>query len=105
MEKLLLLTCGIYNLTFAVFHLFFWKMFQWDQDLTGNSKANRAIIQIRNIQMIYILALVGILYIVYSDQLCETKIGIFFMIGLLWFWIGRTIEQFIFFGVNSRIEK
>lgn len=45
----------------------------------------------------------GFIYIVYPEQLMETKIGFVLLIGFLGFWIGRTVEQFIFFKVKSKM--
>lgn len=99
----LLYLCGIYNLAFAVFHISFWKIFKWKDDLKKISIGNRAIIQILNIRLIYIFLLMAFVYIFYPDQLIETKMGFVLLIGFLVFWIGRTIEQFIFLRVKSKM--
>jgi len=93
--------CGFYNLAFAIFHCSFWKLFKWKEDLKRNSIGNRAIIQILNVRLIYIFLLMAFLYFFYPNQLMETKIGFILLIGFLGFWIGRTIEQFIFLRVKS----
>ena len=104
MDKTLLLhLCGIYNLAFAIFHISFWKIFKWNEDLKRNSVGNRAIIQILNIRLIYIFLLMAFIYFFYPDQLIETKIGFVLLIGFLGFWIGRTVEQFIFLRVKSKM--
>lgn len=99
----LLYLCGIYNLAFAVFHISFWKIFKWNEDLKEISIGNRAIIQILNIRLIYIFLLMAFVYLFYPDQLMETKIGFVLLIGCLGFWMGRTIEQFIFLRVKSKM--
>lgn len=99
----LLFLCGIYNLAFAVFHILFWKIFKWNEDLRRNSVGNRAIIQILNIRLIYIFLLMSLIYFFYPDQLLETKIGFVLLIGFSGFWIGRTIEQFIFLRIKSKM--
>ena len=99
----LLYICGIYNLSFAVFHMYFWKIFRWNEDLKGNSMANRAIIQILNIRLIYVFLLMAFIYLLYPEQLTETKVGLVLLIGFLGFWTGRFIEQFIFLRVKSKM--
>ena len=99
----LLYICGFYNLTFAVFHLYFWKIFRWKEDLKENSIANRAIIQILNIRLIYVFLLMAFIYFFYTNQLVTTEIGFVLLIGFLGFWTGRLIEQFIFLRVKSRM--
>jgi hypothetical protein len=93
--------CGGYNLAFAVFHIFFWKIFNWKEDLKRVSIANRAIIQILNLRLIYFFLLMAIIYFFYTDELMNTSLGFSLLIGFLFFWIGRTIEQFIFLRIKS----
>ena len=99
----LLYICGFFNLTFAVFHLYFWKIFRWKEDLKENSIANRAIIQILNIRLIYVFLLMAFIYFFYTNQLVTTEIGFVLLIGFLGFWTGRLIEQFIFLRVKPRM--
>lgn len=100
-KTLLLYICGLYNLSFAVFHIYFWKIFRWKEDLKSNSIANRAIIQILNIRLIYVFLLMAFIYFFSPDQLVTTKIGLVLLIGFLGFWTGRFIEQLIFLRVKS----
>ena len=102
-RTILLDLCGIYNLAFAIFHLFFWKLFKWKEDFRKNSVGNRAIIQILNIRLIYIFLLMAFIYFVYPQQLMETELGLVLLIGFLGFWVGRTIEQFIFLRIKSKM--
>ncbi|MDD5362423.1 MAG: hypothetical protein PHN88_09845 [Ignavibacteria bacterium] len=102
MDKLLLLKiCGIYNLAFAVFHIMFWKIFNWKDDLAKLRAGNRAVMQILNIRLIYVFLLMAFVYLFYSSQLAETPLGFVLLIGFLGFWVGRTIEQFIFLRIKS----
>jgi hypothetical protein len=78
-------------------------MFKWNEELKRNSLANRAVIQILNIRLIYILLLMAFIYFFYTEELISTKIGFVLLIGFLGFWIGRTIEQFIFLRVKSKM--
>lgn len=101
MKTYFLYACGIYNLAFAIFHIFFWKLFNWKKDLQKNSPANRVIIQILNLRLIYIFLLMAALYLFFSLQLIDGRLGLALLIGFFGFWIGRTLEQFIFLRVKS----
>ncbi|HEX2936678.1 MAG TPA: hypothetical protein VHO72_15085 [Bacteroidales bacterium] len=103
MIRTLLLVCGFYNLVFAGFHIMFWKFFKWKEDLQKNSAGNRAIMQILNIRLIYIFLLIGFIYLLLPEQLIETSLGRVLQIGILGFWVGRTIEQFIFLRIKSKM--
>lgn len=98
-----LYTCGFYNLAIAVFHIAFWKIFKWPGDLRNTTSANRAIIQILNIRLIYMFLLMTVLYLFFQDELLNSSIGKVLLIGFAGFWIGRTIEQFIFLRVKSKM--
>ncbi len=88
--------CGIYSLGFAIFHLYFWKIFDWKNDLIHLQPHNRAIMQIANIRLIYFFLFVSAVCLIFPKELISTKLGNFFLAGMSLFWIGRTVEQFIF---------
>jgi hypothetical protein len=102
-KTILLALCGVYNLAFAIFHIYFWKLFKWKEDFRKNSVGNRAIVQILNIRLIYIFLLMAFIYFTYPQQLIDTELGLVLLIGFLGFWVGRTIEQFIFLRVKSKM--
>jgi hypothetical protein len=43
------------------------------------------------------------IYFAYPHQLIETELGTALLIGFLLFWVGRTIEQFIFLRIKSKM--
>lgn len=99
--KTIIFICGLYNIAFALFHLGFWKMFQWNTDLKKLSFANKGIMQILNIQLCYYFILTAIICFVFPTELLTTKFGNWFLIGSSTFWLIRTIQQFIFLRVNN----
>lgn len=101
MEKIIRYGCGFYAVGFAIFHLFFWKIFNWKKDLKSLTLANRAIIQIANLRLIYFFLFVASICFVFPQELVASKLGNWFMIGISLFCLGRTIEQFIFLWINN----
>jgi hypothetical protein len=95
--------CGVFSLGFAVFHTFFWKIFDWKNDLRNNSIANRAIIQIANLCLIYLFLFIAFVCFAFANELLNTKLGNAFLIGISIFWFLRTVEQFIFLPYNHRL--
>ncbi|MEP7323051.1 MAG: hypothetical protein ABI761_14095 [Saprospiraceae bacterium] len=91
---------GFYCIGLSVFHILFWRLFDWKRDLKKVSLANRAILQIANIQLIYFFLLVASICFVFTDELYQTALGKFFMLGMSMFWLVRTIQQFIFLRIN-----
>ncbi|GGP03811.1 hypothetical protein GCM10010992_13630 [Cloacibacterium rupense] len=100
METTIIL-CGIYNLLFGVFHLFFWKFFGWKKELKNVSKVNSGIMQILNIQIIIFFFIVGFICLKYSQEILQTKLGFAFLVGNFIFWLARTVNQFIFLKIND----
>jgi hypothetical protein len=97
----LIYTCGIYSIAFALFHLKFWKLFDWRNDLKKLTLANRAIMQIANLRLIYLFLFIGALCFCFPDDMVHTPLGRFMLGGISLFWFGRTVEQFIFLRVNN----
>ena len=96
----IIILCGLYNIGFAIFHIGFWKIFHWDSELKKLSFANKGIMQILNVQMIYYWLFVAIACFAFPTELLTTKFGNFFLIGNSIFWLLRTIQQFIFLRAN-----
>lgn len=99
----LIYTCGVFSLGFAIFHLYFWKLFDWKNDLKKLTKANQAIMQILNLRLIYIFICVGATCFIFPVELLSTKLGNCFLLGNSLFWIGRTIENLLFLKVRHRM--
>jgi hypothetical protein len=57
-------------------------------------------IQILNVQMIYYFLFVAFVCFAFPTELLTTKFGNFFLIGNAFFWLLRTIQQFIFLRAN-----
>ncbi|KRB02613.1 hypothetical protein [Lysobacter sp. Root690] len=91
---------GLHSLTFAVFHIAFWKLFRWRDTLRSATVADRAIVQILNLRLIYVFLGIAVLCFVYTDELQTTALGRALLLGMSLFWVGRTIEQFVFLRIN-----
>ena len=92
---------GVINLLFAVFHLFFWKLFDWQNDLASLSPNNRAIMQVLNIHTAYILAVFFIVSLAFSNEIITTKFGRMFGMSIAGFWILRAVNEAVFWDVSS----
>ena len=83
--------CGFHSVLFAIFHMGFWKIFNWPSALKAIGKENRAIVQILNLRLIYLFLFTGFLCFVFTKDLYNTPLGKAFLIGMSVFWIGRTV--------------
>lgn len=100
MEALIFI-CGFYNIAFAIFHIFFWKIFQWNKDLKKLGFSNKAIMQILNVQIIYFFFFAAGICFIFPKEVLTTKFGSYFLLGNSLFWLIRTIQQFIFLRANN----
>lgn len=101
--SIIIFLCGLHSVALAIFHILFWKLFNWKSDLKSLSYANRAIIQILNTRLIYFFLFVAFLCFVYPNELVNTNLGKAFLAGICLFWLGRTVEQFIFLKKHNTV--
>jgi hypothetical protein len=85
---------GIYNLLFGIFHLSFWKLFNWGEELSHMSPINRAVMQMLNVAVIVFLFMMACVSMVYSDEMVTTGLGKTLLLGISIFWITRLIGEF-----------
>ena len=94
--------CGIYSLLFAVFHILFWKLFNWKKEVAHLHFTNGAILQILNLRLIYIFLLMAFICFYFNEELIATTLGRTLLGGFSLFWAGRTLEQFVFFDLRNK---
>jgi hypothetical protein len=92
---------GVINLLFAIFHLSFWKLFDWYHSLATLSPDNSAIMQVLNIHTAYILVVFFILSLVFSNEIITTKLGRMFGMAIAGFWILRAVNEGVFWDLSS----
>lgn len=101
MPRILILIGGLINALLVVFHMMFWKLFDWSGQLALLSEENRAIIQVLNIGVIFGLAVFAILSIAFRDDLLETKLGRFITGAIAGFYLLRAVCQLVFWGSGA----
>ena len=104
MSESLLLIGGVYNLLFAVFHLLFWRIFNWKQDLASLTSINRAIVQVLNLCLTFVFIIFGVLSLMYPAQMVETELGRTLTGMIAIFWFLRAVKQAVFFKLKNWIS-
>lgn len=99
--KRLLQIGGIINLLLVVFHLSFWKLFNWRESLASLSSDDRAVMQVLNIHTAYVLAVFAIVSLVFPNEMSTTKLGRIISLSIAGFWILRALNQVVFWGILS----
>ena len=103
-DEQLIVVGRIYCLAIAAFHLAFWKLFRWPEDLTSLSFINRAVKQFLNFGLTFIFVIFGIVLLVYSMEIASTPLGRTLLSLILTFWLLRAVERVVFFGLRSGIS-
>lgn len=95
---------GIYLIGFAVFHIYFSKIFKWPEKLHQLDFVNTAIMKLLNLSLIYVFLMFAFISFFFTDELINTKLGRALLIFISLFWLIRAIEQIIFFGLKNKLS-
>jgi hypothetical protein len=95
---------GIYNLGFVIFHLLFWRLFRWKEDLTSLTAINRSIIQILNLCLTFMFLLMAYISIIHATEMVLAPLGKTLSVAFALFWFLRMVEQVVFFGIKNRVS-
>lgn len=105
LKKGLITTGGVLFVLFGVFHLFFWTLFDWANELQNLSVLNSNIIQMLNISLSFYFFAFAFVYLFKRNLLLTGALGkIVLYINAIFFFI-RLILEFafpegsLFFGV------
>jgi len=101
---IIILFGGVFNLGFAIFHLLFWQIFRWKEDLASLTSTNRFIMQILNLCLIFVFLIMAYVSIFQTAAMISTSLGKSLLIAFSLFWLLRMIEQIIFFGVKNKVS-
>ena len=104
MNETLIVAGGVYNAAFAVFHLFFWKLFRWREDLASLSGLNRPVMQILNLCLTFAFVVFAWVSLFHAGELLSTSLGRTLAALIAVFWLLRAIEQVIFFGLRRAVS-
>lgn len=103
--KTLLFIGGIYHIALAAFHVLFWKLFRWKDELFNLNAVNRSVMQILNLRLIFVFLVFAYVSFFHSTELLTTGIGKVLLPSIALFWLGRAVEQILFFGLSKAVSK
>ncbi|NNE66068.1 MAG: hypothetical protein HKN33_05830 [Pyrinomonadaceae bacterium] len=102
--KTLIVIGGVFALGFFVFHVFFWKLFNWKQELSKLSSINRGVMQVLNLCLMWLFLVFGYVSLIHTDELISTPLGKTVLLGIALLWFFRAVEQVVFFKLDSAIS-
>ena len=100
----LIVAGGVFCLGFAVFHLFFWRLFRWKEDLASLTAINRAVMQIMNLCLLFIFLAMAYVSFFHTPEMASTGLGRTLLVAFSLLWLLRAVEQVIFFGIRNRLS-
>lgn len=103
--KTLIIIGGFLWLAVFVFHIFFWKLFDWKRDLESLTATNKAIMQVLNLCLMVCFLIFAWVSIFQTDELLTTGLGKSLLVGMVFFGVFRAIEQVIFFDLKHIRSK
>ena len=89
---------------FVAFHLLFWRLFDWKQDLASLSFVNRQVMQILNLCLTFVFLIFAYVSWFHADELLGTGLGQALLVLISLFWFLRAIEQVVFFGLRNGVS-
>ncbi len=101
----LIIAGGFYNIGLVIFHLLFWRLFNWDTDLESLSIVNKAIMQVLNISLIIVFVIFAYISLRHSHELVTTPLGNTLLLLMTLFWMARAAQQILFFKLVHRISR
>ncbi|MBI4912031.1 MAG: hypothetical protein HY823_04780 [Acidobacteria bacterium] len=97
MSQALLVAGAVFHLAFAVFHLLFWKLFRWKEELSRLGAINRGVMQVLNICLIYVFLFLAWLALFHRPAMLGTDLGRALLGSVSLFWVLRAVVDLIFF--------
>jgi len=99
MESLIKLG-GIYNIILVVFHLFFWRIFNWKEDLRSLSFLNRQTMQVVNLSLTIVFVIFAYISLTHTNELLSTQLGKSLLFSIALLWLARTAMQAVFYKLK-----
>ncbi len=100
MKVLLIEAGGVFNAAFAVFHLFFYRIFNWREDLRTLTFVNRGIVRVLNLCLAMAFVIFAYVSLVHTDELLTSALGTALMAAIALFWMARALLQAGVFGLR-----
>lgn len=98
MLRHLIIAGGWFHLGFVVFHLMFWRVFRWKEELRRLGPINRAVMQVLNLCLTFVFLIFAYLSLFLPDEMLTTPVGRPLLGWIALFWLLRAFQQPIFFS-------
>jgi hypothetical protein len=100
----LIKTGGFYCIALIIFHLLFWKIFNWREELPRLNRLNRATLQVLNLSITFVFLLFAYLSLVHTNELLTTPLGRSLCGLIAAFWLFRAAQQIVFYQLKHWVS-
>ena len=100
MNEALIKLGGFYNILLIIFHVMFWRIFNWREDLKTLSFLNKSTMQVLNISITLVFAIFSYISFVHTNELLNTDLGNTLLALIAIFWFARSAQQVIFYKLK-----
>ena len=94
---------GVLLIALALVHIVFPKYFNWDKELKSLSLINRQMMTVHTFFIALTVFLMGLLCLISTSDLLNTKLGKTISFGIGIFWTIRLVIQFV--GYSSKLWR
>jgi hypothetical protein len=102
MDKMLIIAGGYYTVILIVFHILFWRIFNWPQTLGSLNYTNKATIQVLNISITFIFFIFSYISFAHSHELITTLLGNSLLLLISFLWLFRAAQQVAFYKFKHK---
>lgn len=85
-----------FNVALALFHLAFWRLFQWKTELAKLHPTNRGVVQVLNVMLSFFFVFMAAMQLIWAHELPTIGPGRMLLAGMTLFWSVRAVLQFVF---------
>jgi len=102
MNEALIISGGIYTVVLIIFHVMFWRIFNWPETLKTLNYVNKATMQVLNISITFIFCIFAYLSFAHTQELLNTPLGRTLLILISGLWLFRAAQQLVFYKLRHK---
>lgn len=91
---------GVLWIVCFIFHVLFWRLFDWSNDLESINKVNKSIMQVLNLCLMLCFLIFAYISLIHTDDLLGSALGKTMIAGMAAFGVIRFLLQFPFFELR-----